>query len=151
MNASVAERLARSEVDLDMLPQLSPLEAEGFVEHHLLFAEEEWMSYEAAASLREHPAMRLWVPAHIHEAIHADRDLRDGVPLLGRSMAACVLARVQREFADVDAGSVATLDYTMAEISSEVKRSTTPALQQGLGKLAVDALLVQRGYLQSIA
>lgn len=151
MNTSVAERLARGEVDLSVLPQLSPLEAEGFVEHHLLFHEEEWVSHRAAAGLREHPAMRLWVPAHIHEAIHADRDLHDGVPLLGRSMAARVLARMQHEFADVREGSIATLDYAMAEISSEVNRPMTPSVQQGLGRLAVDALLVQRGYLQSIA
>lgn len=126
-------------------PQVVPQEADGLVPHHILFHEEEWSSFDAAKTLRDHPGLVVAIAPNTREAIYADAELCDGVPLLGRKMAKKVLSNLLNyEIIEGEPVDINSLIRILEVESSGIDYAKT---QRELGKLTLGCLQRQRQYL----
>lgn len=111
--------------------------------HHILFGKNSWNSTVPTKMLREHTTLIPKLDPAAHNALHANPELVDGVPLLGQAMARRVLQR----FEGSPGNARGSLGELMHIVETESHNARTPRVQRLLAESTLAALEVQRQYL----
>lgn len=113
--------------------------------HHILFRRKVWNAEENTNYLRGQSTLMVKMDRQIHNDLHLDPDLIDGMPAISNKMAGFVLAQYQ----GVQGNAIASIDNLISAINSETKRKAEhPEAWIKAGREVCDLLLIQRPYIK---